>query len=114
MDDVVQRFRQQAAREVGGRRGAERRYSDGLRQQAVAYWQARAAAGEGVRATAAALGIAPVSLRRWSQDPRFRPVHVVAEAASAWSRVVVVVEATSVRVEGLDVETAAQLVARLR
>lgn len=67
-----------------------------------------------VRRVARALGIAPVSLRRWAQDPRFRPVHVVADAPAAATRLVVVVDATSVRVEGLDVETAAQLVARLR
>lgn len=114
MDDVVQQFRQQAAREIGDRQGAERRYSDGLRQQAVTYWQSRVSAGDGVRRVARALGIAPVSLRRWAQDPRFRPVHVVADAPAAATRLVVVVDATSLRVEGLDVETAAQLVARLR
>ena len=114
MDDVVQRFRRQAGRELGRRQGAERRYSDGLRQQAVAYWRAREPAGDGVRAVAAALGIAPVSLRRWAQDPRFRPVRVVADAAPAPSRLVVIVDATGVRIEGIDVETAAQLVARLR
>ena len=114
MDDVVQQFRQQAAREIGDRQGAERRYSDGLRQQAVTYWQSRVSAGDGVRRVARALGIAPVSLRRWAQDPRFRPVHVVADASPPSPRIVVVVDAASVRVEGLDVETAAQLVARLR
>lgn len=114
MDDVVQQFRQQAAREIGDRQGAERRYSDGLRQQAVTYWQSRVSAGDGVRRVARALGIAPVSLRRWAQDPRFRPVQVVADAPRAATRLVVVVDATSLRVEGLDVETAAQLVARLR
>lgn len=114
MDDVVQRFRQQAAREIGDRQGAERRYSDGLRQQAVTYWQARVSAGDGVRRVARALGIAPVSLRRWAQDPRFRPVEVIADAPRAATGLVVVVDATSLRVEGLDVETAAQLVARLR
>lgn len=114
MDDVAQQFRQQAAREIGDRQGAERRYSDGLRQQAVTYWQSRVSAGDGVRRVARALGIAPVSLRRWAQDPRFRPVQVVADAPRAATRLVVVVDATSLRVEGLDVETAAQLVARLR
>jgi len=114
MDDVVQRFRRQAGRELEGRQGAERRYSDGLRQQAVAYWRAREPAGDGVRAVATALGIAPVSLRRWAQDPRFRPVRVVADAAPAPPRLVVIVDATGVRIEGVDVETAAQLVARLR
>jgi hypothetical protein len=114
MDDAVQRFRRQADRELGDRQGAERRYSNGLRQQAVAYWRARESTGEGVRAVAAALGIAPVSLRRWAQDPRFRQVRVVADAALAPTRLVVVIDATGVRVEGMDVETAAQLIARLR
>jgi hypothetical protein len=48
MDDALQRFRRQADRELGDRRGAERRYSVGLRQQAVAHWRAREPAGDGV------------------------------------------------------------------
>jgi transposase-like protein len=114
MDDSVQRFRRQAAREIGDRRGAERRYSDDLRQRAVAYWRARKPAGDGVRAVATALGIAPVSLRRWAQDARFRPVQVVADAAPVAARLVVVIDARGVRIEGVDVATAAQLIARLR
>jgi hypothetical protein len=114
MDDTVHRFRRQAGRELGDRQGAERRYSTGLREQAVAYWRTRAPAGDGVRAVATALGIAPVSLRRWAQDPRFRPVRVIADAAPVSGRLVVVIDATGVRIEGVDVETAAQLVARLR
>lgn len=114
MSDAVQRFRRQAGRELGDRQGAERRYSDGLRLQAVAYWRAREPTGEGVRAVAAALGIAPVSLRRWAQDRRFRPVRIITDAAPVPARLVVVIEAASVRVEGVDVETAAQLIARLR
>lgn len=114
MDDEVQRFRRQAGRELGDREGAERRYSVGLRQQAVAHWRAREAAGDGVRAVARALGIAPVSLRRWAQDARFRPVRLVEAAAPERPPLVVVVDATSVRVEGVDIEMAAQLIARLR
>jgi len=114
MDDAVQRFRRQAGRELGDRQGAERRYSDGLRQQAVAYWRVRERAGDGVRTVATALGIAPVSLRRWAQDPRFRPVRVIADAAPMPARLVVIIDATGMRVEGVDVETVAQLVARLR
>jgi hypothetical protein len=114
MDEAVQRFRRQAGRELGDREGAERRYSVALRQQAVAHWRAREAAGDGERAVAMALGIAPVSLRRWAQDARLRPVRLVEAAAPARSPLVVVVDATSVRVEGVDIETAPQLIARLR
>ena len=114
MDDPVQRFRRQADRELGDRQGAERRYSDGLRQQAVAYWRTREAMGDGVRAVATALGIAPVSLRRWVQNAQFRPVDVIADAAPNPSRLVVVIDATGLRIEGVALETAVQLVARLR
>ena len=92
----------------------ERRYSAGLREQAVAYWRVREQAGDGLRSVAAALGVAPVSLRRWAEDRRFRPVEVVPDAEPVVPRVVVIVGPDTVRVEGLDVETASQLVARLR
>jgi hypothetical protein len=114
MDEALRRFRHQAGRELGGRAGTERRYSIGLRQQAVAYWRARGATGDGVRVVAAALGVAPVSLRRWAQDRRFRPVRVVEAPAPAGPRLVVCVDAAGMRVEGVDVETAAALIARLR
>jgi hypothetical protein len=87
--------------------GAERRYSDDLRQQAVAYWRARESAGDGVRAVATALGIAPVSLRRWAQDRRFRSVRVIADTVPVWARLVVIIHAAGVRVNGVEVETAA-------
>lgn len=114
MDDAVQRFRRQTRRELGDREGAERRYSLALRQQAVAYWHAREAAGDGLRAVATTRGIAPVSLRRWAEDTRFRPVRVREADGPVPPRLVVVIDATGVRVEGLDVDTAAQLIARLR
>ena len=114
MDDAVQRFKRQADRELGDRQGAERRYSDGLRQQAVVYRRTREAEGDGVRAVATALGIAPVSLRRWAQNPQFRPVDVIADAARISSHLVVIIDATGLRIEGVDVETVVQLVARLR
>jgi hypothetical protein len=53
-------------------------------------------------------------LRRWARDARFRPVRVREANATRPARLVMVVEATGLRVEGIDVETAAQLIARLR
>jgi hypothetical protein len=113
MDEAVQRFRRQAGRELGDRQGAERRYSVGLRQQAVAYWRTRERAGDGLQAVAMALGVAPWSLRRWADDGRLRPVQVVSDPPARAS-VVVTVRGADVRVDGLDLDTAAQLVARLR
>jgi len=73
MDDAVHRFRRQVGRELGDREGAERRYSVGLRQQAVAYWQTREAAGDGLRAVATALGIAPVTVVREDDEHEEQP-----------------------------------------
>ena len=84
-----------------------------LRQDAVAYWRVRERAGDGLHAVATELGVAPVSLRRWAQEVRFEPVKVMADPVLR-TGVTVIVEAERLRVEGLDVETAAQLIARLR
>jgi transposase-like protein len=113
MDDAVRRFRSEARRELGDREGGERRYSARLRQAAVAYWRGREPAGGGLLTVARELGIAPVSLRRWAQDERFRPVQMVPDPASP-TDLRVVIEGTQVRVDHLDLETAVQLIARLR
>jgi hypothetical protein len=66
---------------------------------------------------AAALGVASWSLHRWTRASptraRFRAVAVTAPPASA-PPLVVVMGATGPRVEGLDVESAARLLALLR
>jgi hypothetical protein len=113
MDETARRFRRQVSHELGTRQGAERRYSLTLRQAAVAYWRQREGAGDGVRAVATALGVAPVSLRRWAQDDRFGAVRVVPDPAPT-TRVSVVIDGACLRLEGLDIETAVQLIARLR
>ena len=113
MDETARRFRRQASRELGDRQGTERRYSLGLRQAAVAYWRHRERAGAGLRTVATALGVAPVSLRRWAQGDRFGAVRVVREPEPT-TRVSVVIDGACLRLEGLDVETAVLLIARLR
>lgn len=113
MDEAARQFRRQVSREVGDRQGAERRYSLELRQAAVAYWRDRERAGDGVRTVATALGVAAVSLRRWAQDERFGAIRVVPDPAPT-TGVSVVIDGACLRVEGLDVETAVQLIARLR
>ena len=114
MDENVVRFRRAAARENGGRRGLSRRYSRGLQEQAADYWRMRQVAGDALRDVAQALGVAPWSLRRWGRDPRVRPVQVVRDAAPVRAGVVVVLGAEGLRVEGLDLQAVAELVALLR
>ena len=118
MDQALVRFRQAAARENRDRRDVRRRYSPMLREQAVAYWRNRRQHGERLRDVAAALGVAAWSLHRWMRKSqtraRFRPVAVTAPAPAVPPPLVVVMGATGPRVEGLDVESAARLLALLR
>jgi transposase-like protein len=118
MDQALVRFRQVAARENRGRRDVRRRYSPRLRQQAVAYWLTRRRQGERLRDVAAALGVAHWSLHRWTRAwqtrAQFRPVAVAAPAPVGAPALVVVMGVTGPRVEGLDVDSAARLLALLR
>jgi hypothetical protein len=117
MDEAVTRFRAAAALENRGRGRMGRRYSAALRGQAVRYWVQREPEGDALSDVAAALGVAPWSLQRWARVPvaRLRPVQVVPPVTRpVVLSLVVVLTADSVRIEGLDVETAAHFVARLR
>jgi transposase-like protein len=117
MDQEIRQFRAAAARENRGRRGVQRRYSPGLRAQAVRYWGVRRQAGAALPEVAEALGVAPWSLHLWTQRApsrvRFAPVHVVA-ASPAAPPLAVVLSASGPRVEGLTIETAARLLVLLR
>jgi len=121
MDLHVRQFRAAAARENVGRAGLQRRYSPTLRAQAVGYWTVRRQAGDGLRDVAVALGVAPWSLHRWTQrapaharvPARFAPVQLERTTPPGPS-LVVVMDARGLRVEGVDVETAARLLALLR
>lgn len=120
MDHALVRFRQAAARENRGRHDVQRRYSPTLRRQAVKYWLIRRQHGERLRDVAAALGVAGWSLHRWTREsprrPRFRRIAVVAAPTPtpAPSSLAIVIGAMGPRVEGLDVESAARLLALLR
>jgi transposase-like protein len=118
MDDAAKRFREAADRENRGRRTVRRRYSPTLQTRAVQYCRRQARQGTGLRDVAVALGVAPWSLYRWMHRSRpqpggFRPVAVVDEAPVA-SDLVLVLTPMGPRVEGLDVERAARLLALLR
>lgn len=121
MDQALVEFRHAAAEENRGRRGVQRRYSPALRQRAVEYWRMRRRAGDGLRVIATALGVAHWTLHLWIRAaqgrPRFQAVQVISAApvrASAISSVVIRLTADGPRVEGLDVEGAARLLALLR
>jgi hypothetical protein len=119
MDQAVVHFRNAAARENRERSSVRRRYSSTLQQQAVAYCRVRQRRGDGLRDVAAALGVAPWSLYRWTraseERARFHEVQVVAPALrSAGATPVVIMCADGLRVEGLDIEAAAQLLRLLR
>jgi transposase-like protein len=118
MDHALSEFRHAAARENRGRRGVQRRYSQALRQRAVEYWRICHRKGDGVRDVAAALGVAHWSLHRWieasKRHPRFHPVRIVPPAPTPPApQVVVELTAVGARVEDLDVEAAAKLLALL-
>jgi transposase-like protein len=75
MDDALAQFLQAAELENHDRR-TRRRYSRELQQRAVEYWQQHKA-HERCRSIAAALGVSPTTLQRWtraSRSPRFRRV----------------------------------------
>jgi transposase-like protein len=118
MDQALTAFREAADRENLHRR-VRRRYSSSLRQQAVEYWQQRRR-HESVRAIAAALSLSVTTLQRWTRvrtaRRRFRPIEVrePVPAASRAMPVVITITANGPRVDGLTVETAAQLLTLLR
>jgi len=122
MDEALRRFREAADQENRGRgRGTvRRRYSRDLQADAVRYWQRRQRTGDRLRDVAAALGVAPWSLRRWwhqavTHRARFHRVAVVGAApAPSAPGLAVVITVQGPRVEGLDVEGVARLLTLLR
>jgi len=119
MDHALIEFRQAAGRENRGRHGLQRRYSPALQAQAVAYWRARQRQGDRLRVVAEALGVAHWSLHRWikasKRRARFHAVQIVTPMPAVPApSLVMVVPSVGARVEGLDLETAAKLLALLR
>ena len=119
MDQALVEFRKAAARENRGRRGLQRRYSPALQARAVAYWRARHRHGDRLRVVATALGVAHWSLHRWisasKRQARFHPVQVVTPVPAAPTPpLVIALPTVGARVEGLDIDAAAKLLALLR
>jgi len=119
MDQALVEFRKAAARENRGRHGLQRRYSAALQARAVEYWRTRQRQGDGLRVVAATLGVAHWSLHRWvhasKRQPRFHRVQIVQPVAAATApTLAITIPSVGARVEGLDVDGAAQLLALLR
>jgi transposase-like protein len=119
MDRELVRFRVAAGQENNGRRDVRRRYSAALQRQAVRYWLTRQGQGDGLRDVAAALGVAPWSLYRWTKQwkprERFAPVQVEAPVPPRpVPGIVFVMTPAGPRIEGLNVEAAARLLVLLR
>lgn len=116
---VAARLRAQVAA-VGARyRGA--RIPPALRAELVAHARAWRAAGTSMRTIAAALGVAPESIRRWTQgtpSPAARstalvPVRVVAERPVGMTPPLTLVSPRGFRVEGLGLADVGTLLAAL-
>lgn len=86
-----------------------------LRRRVVEYAEGARESGASVDRIAMELGIAPQTLRSWLPSNVFRPVEIVAHEVASSAGTIAVVDARSgLRVEGLDVAAAAELVRRLR
>ena len=106
-----------------GPRGPGRRVPRLLRERLLVAIRQRRARGVGVAELAGALGLSGETLRRWLEDdveepprgghPRPMPVAVIGREAQS-SGALSLVTPSGLRVEGLSVETAAELLTRLR
>ncbi len=107
------RIREQVAA-LGRRRRGERIPAE-LRAEIADYARGRRADGGRVREVAAETGVSPESIRRWTvrakaTEPVALPVHVSRDEVCAQ---IAVVTPSGVRIEGLEVEQAAELARRL-
>jgi hypothetical protein len=112
---VATRLRAQVA--ALGRRHRGARVPPRLRTDIIAHAQAWRAAGASMRSIAAALGVAPESIRRWTQPPRapraLVPVQVVAERSARVATPLTLVSPRGFRVEGLGLADVGTLLGTL-
>jgi len=121
MDARVRRFRKQARKENGGRSGRRRRYSRGLRGEAVAYLRERMKRGASAEAVASELGVSGWTLSRWSRgssggkSATLQPVKVVqASTEGSMKPQVTLVTPDGYRVEGLEQRDVGAILESLR
>jgi transposase-like protein len=115
--EVAARLRGQVLAAGPRYRGA--RLAPPLRAELIAYACAQRATGVSMQAIAAALGVAPESVRRWTQRSAgaargaLVPVHVVPEPPRASRTALTLVSPRGFRVEGLDLADVGTLLAAL-
>jgi len=113
MDRFVREFR------VAGKRRRGRGYPAEMRQRAAEYARKRAKAGDGVAEVSAELGVSEQTLRNWlaKAGPAFLRVTVdesVGSARAVATGSLVLVAPSGYRLEGLDLDGAADLLRVLR
>ena len=113
----VEQFRREATKRKRGRRRGASEYPAALREFAVTF--VRKAVGGGTKAGAAReLGVSAVTLDKWLREGEVEADHafreIVVEPRAAESGALVLVTPGGLRVEGLSVESAADLLDRLR
>lgn len=115
---TVDHFRKEAMRRKRGKRRGSSEYPKEMRKFAMAFAR-KAIAGGGTKAGSARdLGVSCMTLDKWlgesasEEDPTFREIVVEPEASKVGA--LVLVTPAGMRVEGLSVETAAELLTRLR
>ncbi len=119
MDREARRFRHDAARHIGGRKGTAIRYTPTLRRRAVGIARRRRRSGAAVAAIARELGVRPHALRLWLQEPRTRPrlrrvaVAVLPASTTPVTGLSVLVTPQGVRVDGLGLDTLVMLLRSL-
>ena len=123
MVDKVAEFRKVAAQKR--KQGTGARYSESMRQFALAHAQVRLGEGAGVQVVAAELGLSGQTLAYWLRTmgarerlARLVPVTVKREVnerreASETPRAPIVIVAGDVRIEVADASTAAEVIRRL-
>ena len=113
--------------EVGrleGRRGRGKEYPEALRQQAVAYYRVRRAAGATMKEIGLELGMSWQTLQRWASAtedaalvatnaPGFALVEVVEAATTFPKQPITVRGPAGLSIEGLDLDTLVELLRRL-
>lgn len=114
MDKLVEKFRAEAARRLGGRTARGPSYGRELRQLGVACAREGAERGVSRKRVAAALGVHPDTLRHWLATESPISTALVAVRVTREHQAALTVHGPcGVRVDGLDVAALAELLRAL-